>query len=96
MMPWYMSAMYTVPSGAVRMFTGRNSGSLLRMNSDSRYAFLSCVRPSFLTIFVRPDQTADRLGEQQIAFEIGGQSIAPHDVRPARRGEVIEQAIRNG
>ena len=35
MMPRYMSVMYIVPSGAVVTSTGRNSGSVERMNSDS-------------------------------------------------------------
>ena len=53
MMPRYMSTMYTVPSGAVRRFTGRNSGSVLRMNSEKGNGFRSCVRPSVLTMSAR-------------------------------------------
>ena len=42
-----------------------------------------------------PDQPADRLGEQQIALEIRGQSIAADDRRSRRRREVIQVLRRH-
>ena len=49
MTPRYMSAMYKVPSGALAMPTGRNSGSSERMNSERGYTLCSCVSPSVVT-----------------------------------------------
>ena len=53
MMPWYMSVMYSVPSGAVVRSTGRKYGSSDLMNSFPGYALWRIVSPSLFSGWIR-------------------------------------------
>ena len=77
------------------MLTGRNSGSVLVMNSDPGYAFRTCVRPSVFTIFDAADEPADRIREQEIAVHIRGVPVSAHDLGPGRRREVAQVVGRH-
>ena len=77
------------------MFTGPEQLIAARQELRVRIDVAQLGQPFDVVDRRAADQAADRLGEEQIALQIGGQPIAADDRRAGRRGEVIQVLRRH-
>ena len=94
MMPRYMSTTYSVPSGALDRYTGRNRSSVEARNSASvvglprRATWCRCPDDD------PADEIPRGLRDEDVPVEVGRQAIAAVDQRGADRRECGERPVR--